>query len=132
MSERQWTKAGMLAYIYIAMAGATDEVLDDREKAEIGASVKSWFPNDESDVVIDEVVKAHELFIEDYTQKGIEEVAQNVAKLAEMCKYNIEKGSLKYVLEDLVRIAIADNNFHENEKIWINTIAQIFEVDFKV
>ncbi len=132
MRDRQWTKAGMLAYIYIAMAGATDDVLDDKEKATIGACVKEWFPNDDKDVVIDEVVKAHELFVEDYTEKGVKEVAQNVTDLAEMCKYNIKKEALKYVLEDLVKIAIADNNFNENEKIWINTIADIFEVDYKV
>ncbi|MCF7813761.1 MAG: TerB family tellurite resistance protein [Candidatus Cloacimonetes bacterium] len=132
MSERQWTKAGMLAYIYVAMAGATDEVLSDEEKSTIGKSITEWFPDDPKDVVIDEIVKAHNLFVEDYTQKGVKTVADNVAKLADMCKYNIKPEALKFVLEDLVKIALADNNFHENEKVWINTIAEIFEVDYKV
>jgi uncharacterized tellurite resistance protein B-like protein len=132
MSERNWTKASMLGYIYIAMAGATDDELSEAEKRQIGASVSEWFPNDSSDAIVEEIVKAHDWFVEDYTNKGIEVVAQNVTELAEMCKHNIKQDSLISVLKDLVKIAIADNNLMENERIWINTIAEIFEVNFHV
>lgn len=132
MAERKWTQASMLGYIYIAMAGVTDNALDDDEKSKIGVCVKEWFPNDTKEVVIDEIVKAHEWFVEDFNEQGVEAVAQIVTELARHYKQNKEKPALKAILEDLVRIAIADNNLNTNEKVWINTIAEIFEIDFTV
>ncbi|NQV18331.1 MAG: TerB family tellurite resistance protein [Armatimonadetes bacterium] len=131
MTERKWTNGSYFGYLYIAFAGLTDNELSDVEKGEIVNCVVEWWPEQRDDV-IDEIDKAWKWVDEDLKAGGIELVVDNVLNIAQELKEEYKEKSRKAILNDLVRIAVADNNFHENEKDWIRKIAEIFGIDFRV
>ncbi len=131
MTERKWTNGSYFGYLYIAFAGLTDNELSDFEKGEIVNCVVEWWPEQRDDV-IDEIEKAWKWVDEDLKAGGTELVVDNVLNIARELKEEYNEKSRKAILNDLVRIAVADNNFHENEKDWIHKIAEIFGIDFRV
>ena len=131
MAERKWTNGSYFGYLYIAFAGLTDNELSDVEKGEIVNCVVEWWPQQRDDV-IDEIDKAWKWVDEDLKAGETELVVDNVLNIARELKEEYNEKSRKAILNDLVRIAVADNNFHENEKDWIHKIAEIFGIDFKI
>ena len=131
MTERKWTNGSYFGYLYIAFAGLTDNELSDVEKGEIVNCVVEWWPEQRDDV-IDEIDKAWKWVDEDLKAGGVDIVVDNVLNIAKELKEEYNEKSRKAILNDLVRIAVADNNFHENEKDWIHKIAEIFGIDYRV
>jgi hypothetical protein len=84
--------------------------------------------------------------LEDSLTGGVEKVNGVVTDLAiwlsddfftrraEKFNYSADEAAKdkRHFLSDLVRIARADNNFHENEQSWIDIIAGIIGVEFNV
>ena len=137
MSDRKWSLSNSMAYTFIAFAGVTDWKLEDSEKGAIYTCLRNWTPDSTSD---DEVVKScttAQVWVEADLKESVEEVAKNMVGLVIWFKgifdekENPEKLK-KYFLGDLVKIAMADDHFHENEKNWIGIIAEQLGVEYSV
>ncbi len=148
MSKREWKDSVAISYLYVAFAGITDNKIDIDEMNEIIKSMRFWFDESVSDDEINESIQTafKRCVLEDSLTEGVEKVNGVVTDLAiwlsddfftrraEKFNYSADEVAKdkRHFLSDLVRIARADNNFHENEQSWIDIIAGIIGVEFNV
>ena len=142
MSDREWNLANSMGYTFIAFAGVTDWKLEDAEKGAVYSVLRNWCPDSMSnDDVTTACTTAHGWLMEDLKKDKdsgtIETVAKNMAGLVSWFKKVFEDGEnpeklKKFFLGDLVKIAMADDHFHETEKSWIGIIAKQLDVEYQV
>ena len=141
--SREWSLDLANAYVFTAFAGLTDG-MQDEEFGAIAEGVKAWNPEAEADDIIATCKKAFGWVSEDLkSEGGSETVIDTVIGLLSIhknCFENLEKNDdsvsadnlKKEFMQDLVKIAMADNNFHDNEKKWLNLIAKELGIEFSI
>ena len=125
------TSTHYFGFLYLAFAHLTDGKYTREEQLTIWKLIKKWTGSDitkgEFAHVMDEVM---EWYKRTMNQEGFEKEVFDIARrINEYVWFDKEKRIES--LKDLKIIALADNRYIENEKIWIKTIAQIWKIDLR-
>jgi uncharacterized tellurite resistance protein B-like protein len=112
-----------LALIYIALAHATDQHLDDREVSAIAERLRRWQSEATSKTVLSALKEAMENYMQDEAQQRVHTAIQSVAE-----KIPVEQ--LNQILDDLTEVAIADGKFLHGEGSFIGELSRAWDVHF--
>lgn len=111
-----------LALLYLALAHGTDEELHPHETRTIAARLRSWQP-DKDPALIDHVIREATLTYLDGTSE--ERLRDAIAVL----KKTLPQDVRSRILHDLSEIARADGAFLREEHLFIQQIAQEWDLD---
>jgi len=123
--ERQWTLSRVVSYLFITFSGMTDQKITKEEREVIVQLVREWLPEEPIENLIENIKLVHDWVMEDVK---IDNYMQNFAMLTSSLEEIFDEQRKKYFLNDLVRIAVADNNFTDSERSIIQGLAEAWEL----
>jgi antitoxin component YwqK of YwqJK toxin-antitoxin module len=140
--DREWDFASSIAYLYNAFSGFSDGEITTEERKEQSVCLSKWLTggkyldekgfgydlsNDEISTLMDKTLN---WFYIDINKKGEDTVREACMCVAKVHRKHFSLHEHITLVNDLIRIALADNNFHENEKVWIREMASILGLNF--
>ncbi len=125
------TSTHYFGFLYLAFAHLTDGKYTREEQLTIWKLITKWtgsqITKGEFARVMDDVMDWYKRTV---NQEDFEEEVFDIARrINEYIWFDKEKRIES--LKDLKTIALADNRYIKNEKIWIKKIAQIWEIDLR-
>jgi len=132
-TERDWDFLKSISYLYVAFAGETDGELTEDEVHVIQRCIREWVPDATEEELVTAWQTACQWIAEDHKGNGDgKKVTMTMANIAALAKDIMDPKQRVALLQDLVRISVADSNFDEKEKEWVRFLAELMEVEFKV
>lgn len=113
-----------LALLYLGLAQGVDDDLDSAEKREVAARLRHWQP-DKDPALIDHVMRDVSLTYEE--EASTQQVREAVDSLGE----NLSESLRRQILADLADIARADGLVLQEEKNFIQHIANTWGVSWE-
>jgi hypothetical protein len=133
MSHRDSSFLHALGYLYLAFAHLTDRNLSSPELTTIRSKLVKWMTAAGKELVVEDFnTFVHEV-AEWYSDTRDERfnVFQDIAfRIADDSRF--DDAVKTQILKDLTEIAVADNQFGENEKGIINLLSETWNLDFSV
>ena len=129
MSQIKFTSAHYFGFLYLAFAHQTDGIYTREEQIAVWKLVTKWSEMEISKLefakLMDEVMTLYRSnVLNPDIEESIMDIARNINEYSWFCKdKKIES------LEDLKKIALADNKYLRAEKRWIKNIAEIWSID---
>jgi len=128
LSINHYAKLKNLGYLYLAFAHLSDTVLSEEETEEI----KRILSKRSEGTDLKEISSLWDDIVGWYNKSAdqrIQVVYSIAAKLNVDLETDIEKGA---ILDDLLRIANADQDLADNEKSFIRSLAEAWGIDFSL
>jgi uncharacterized tellurite resistance protein B-like protein len=110
-----------LAILYLGLAQGTDDDLDPSETKEVAACLRRWQPNKDP-ALIDHVIRDVSLSYKE--EATTEEVREAVQSLGEV----LSEERRREIMGDLAEIARADGMVLQEEKDFVEQIAEMWDV----
>jgi len=132
MEKKDYSIQHQKAYLFIAFAQLTDSDVSQEEIDKIYTKIKQWGGQEQSHEEFEQVMEeAKSWYLSNTNPDHVHEVVLDIAEdFNKQEWFNPIYKSI--VVHDLIAIAKADEDFHSNEKQWIEELAKIWDTPIQL